>query len=986
MAPSTAIVEATAGLPCDETGFEQANSGVLATTPDKCGGQDQTTPKAFPKDFDNERTASTAAVSPTTHNICSSDNEIMSMPSDKNCDNRRSTSAAVVSPITNVKRCGTKKHENHRPSSTAAVLGVNSSEPMSAAFDDNEIKPISVNSSEPMSAASDNKEVKPISVNSSELMPAASDNNEIKAISMNSSGQIPTAVGNNETKPISSGPIPSAFDDYKTKPISVNSLGPMPAAVDDNDINPISLDGFDNGIENHSDRGIGVELMKQLSFDCDYDVQNNATDVDTEDIPTKGCIDSRKKTDDGCNEQDWAKKIVVITDSSGNLIEDLECDESSTSSMTTIIGSDQSSSAHVDEDLEDTFRPDETIMDEGEIDDTDDDCDSVDPLHSSCFVIFGDDYDGRKTSNRSNGEETADFKVPRPNTSRINPMSGKRSLTDDMQEWKNNVLSSWTLTPPKERKKNIKRKTKHKHTVGQHVYSLRGKTNKTTDFATAAVANVDSILKSSTKNLLRKKCRELQNIASYNRPGGSKRSRERSADSTIQTQDDVEKDISIDKGVSSHNSSTKCRPESEKSARIIARVGNYRLGTGRKKTAIAPSFPKPKQFTIKVKIGDAIFVPAFEKKYGLQVSSHFIKSHESSNGASALRKIPDCNKITSPLTSSGTIGNIPTTIGRNGNVQLCLKESTKAEESPRDQVFPSKKRKEEETSRELQTTAAASRPIMNKVDAKEKPFVAQQKQMKNICRQREPESKKPSLKTSKKRSDEPLNVDKVSIGSSRIAKRFIFNPLRRKGRDKTKIFFGTVASKQIDKDVDGTCTDLWHIIYDDGDEEYFDAPELKSALELYKHTKRWDKKHREKMQSLSGTNKEKSKDSCFSETGKKWKLRQEVHLRSAEPSQSTLLQKKPVAVCNIQELRGRSKKKRVRFPPARSEETDSKQGQLEMSGARQSRCLQRSTHSVDLETRVSDDDSIEVIDVVDLTEDSNNVGNIIDIVDLTISL
>lgn len=67
--------------------------------------------------------------------------------------------------------------------------------------------------------------------------------------------------------------------------------------------------------------------------------------------------------------------------------------------------------------------------------------------------------------------------------------------------------------------------------------------------------------------------------------------------------------------------------------------------------------------------------------------------------------------------------------------------------------------------------------------------------------------------------------------------------LLRKGQDKTRIFFGTVSGKYSDKESNGECTDVWHIVFDDGDELYFDNLELKRALELYTNSKHRDKKN-----------------------------------------------------------------------------------------------------------------------------------------------
>ncbi len=506
---------------------------------------------------------------------------------------------------------------------------------------------------------------------------------------------------------------PTASDnDDSSKPTGATAVSPSrsvessDAEEEDNhdEIRPISLDEL-KATENPSDPRIDAELVKELSFGSDSDGK----------------------------ERDWTNKISVVNDSSGNLIEDLECDDSSASSVTTIIDSEQSSSAGDDDDLEDTFRSDDEET-EGENDEGGGNQGSLDPLQGRWFVIFGDDEDEGIKNNNDNGEAT-NGNTTRAKTSSINPMTGKRSLTDDMQEWKDTVLSSWTLTPTKKRKKYTKRK---KGTKNEHTYLLRRNIDQNKKVADAA-ANINKILESSAKNPRRKKCRLLQSIAPFNHPGVSEAHREFSSLLEPQSQKDGAK--------------TKLQTESIIPNNVI---------------------------TTNV------------QKRGQELSQQRSEKRKTKRGCP------------------------PKEATHRPNISRNTKKKT------------------------LQTTRSHAKG-------------------KGENQGKKSQSIKPSPKSSQKGVDEPLNFDIISNGSTRVAKRFIFNPTRRKGQEKRKIFYGTVTGK-IDDDSVESGFPMWRIVYDDGDEEELDLKDLRDALHLYKYAKRWDRKCRDEKKALTGRSKKKPND------------------------------------------------------------------------------------------------------------------------------
>mmetsp|Transcript_7947 Transcript_7947/g.23553 ORF Transcript_7947/g.23553 Transcript_7947/m.23553 type:complete len:147 (-) Transcript_7947:281-721(-) len=59
-----------------------------------------------------------------------------------------------------------------------------------------------------------------------------------------------------------------------------------------------------------------------------------------------------------------------------------------------------------------------------------------------------------------------------------------------------------------------------------------------------------------------------------------------------------------------------------------------------------------------------------------------------------------------------------------------------------------------------------------------------------------------------------------------------------------EMYFGKIAS--YDSDADGVDGGLWHVVYDDGDEEDYEKKELRKSLKLYEKQKGKDPKKKRK--------------------------------------------------------------------------------------------------------------------------------------------
>jgi len=733
----------------------------------------------------------------------------------------------------------------------------------------------------------------------------------------------PSSENQNNRKPTSAAAVSPTASLYDS------DSEPRPLTFDDNKDKPISIDDINDSSENHLSRRISIDFMKELSFDSDsvFKTVSNPAKDDTEE----------ENNGDGVKEIVWTKTIATITSSSGNLIEDFdaECDESSTGSMSTIIGSEQSNSVGAgDDDLEGIFR----LEDENdrEINDHGDDCGSVDSIHSKCFVLFVDGDEDEVGDGDRDDNDGKRRQMIGPKTSRINPMTGKRSTTDDMQEWRNSVLSSWTLLPPKEKRKYNTRKAKRERVMGQHAYQLRN----TTD-------NTNLIIAANSED-----SRELHNIAPYNRPG------------------------------------------------IRDLYGVKSIYNTANETATKQEEVNLKQITIKVRIGDIIFVPDNVKDDGLQVAARIIKAKDSANKplcsesgseyekpdlslpTSAINNPPvfesrkKCNKPDDQLPTNGLkLGSLETRTGieKNKSVeettqtrvsidwQSGTNRNKRSLSSLRERDVLPQKKKKRKYSQGLQIAPATLRSTtnrsleMNPVDttkpsADEKVRSLNRKQKKTSGQQR----KLKSTKRVQKNNDMPLDLERSINHSTRIAKKFLF-----------KLYFGTIVSKRTDEQTDNT---FWHVVYDDGDEEDYDESELDEALNLYRfHGKRWDKNHSNNQQNLTG------------------EIRTSKYIRTTDNARELKLQKESPkdSIAQRKMTRFEHNRQTALASSERNKPNVLNQGQKERNREIQNCCVDISSDDFDLSEETSDDDSVHVVDMVDLTKDVENIGNSVNIVDLT---
>jgi hypothetical protein len=224
---------------------------------------------------------------------------------------------------------------------------------------------------------------------------------------------------------------------------------------------------------------------------------------------------------------DWTNKITAIASSSGNLMEDIihganngqdgdDCgsdweEESTTCSITTatvievdlldmnmdIIGDDGDKFNN----LNDIFNHPEVYQQEQEQEQDDDnnhrEDHDVDLLDGNSFVVFGNDYPGSSNNTCCNNindddDDQDDDEIDKneqtmktsdavnnipvhvgPKTSRINPMIGERSFTDDIKQ--DEITTILSNNAPVPRRKYKKRKSKGERTTRSisRSYSLR---------------------------------------------------------------------------------------------------------------------------------------------------------------------------------------------------------------------------------------------------------------------------------------------------------------------------------------------------------------------------------------------------------------------------------------------------------------------------------------------------------------------------------
>lgn len=120
----------------------------------------------------------------------------------------------------------------------------------------------------------------------------------------------------------------------------------------------------------------------------------------------------------------------------------------------------------------------------------------------------------------------------------------------------------------------------------------------------------------------------------------------------------------------------------------------------------------------------------------------------------------------------------------------------------------------------------------------------------------------------------------------RVAKKF---SLDTEGSERQKIYFGMVVSRKGCTEKPGS---LWHVVYDDGDEEEFDKSDLVEALNLYKKHKSHDSKNGQTPSSAL-CSKEPQKN--LAERNSKWRVEHSPHERaeSKEPKPDEEARKEP---------------------------------------------------------------------------------------------
>eukprot|EP00536_Pseudo-nitzschia_multiseries_P002226 jgi/Psemu1/63550/estExt_Genemark1.C_290126 len=577
------------------------------------------------------------------------------------------------------------------------------------------------------------------------------------------------------------------------------------------ELNPIRLD--------ESREGDPSQLLRMA---CAFSIRDISVDHgnNNERHPENLVGIHTKKSCDGAvvrNEQDWTKNIAFVASSSGNLTEDMEGDDSSASSITTIIGSEHSSVADavdLGDDIDSIFNPEDNTdgrKSKNEYDNNDlSDCD---PLQSKTFDFFWNSDD----SNIATGKNLSrDIPSKGPKTSKINPMTGQRSLTDDMQEWRRNGSSSFRSRARVRKPSNRLDKKKYEEnaympTETIHSYPLRrGSSNK------AQELSATTLFDSSVKNPAVKKCRLLRDIAPYNRPG-----------------------LKCTFGCGSLPLEAETRVET-KNARVLRAtqtkiVSKYNDGK-RATRLINPAKLKKKNSAAKIKIGEL-------KKLAAHNAPGFKTMDDNFLGWVPLSELKnDGGVVTSHATfTSNSKANQIKRLKQNRSHTVLSAVKQKKVKSIRvivgGKVFSPPN---ESTDRliieplwEVTTGSSTTKLSFPKKNIERKPGcqISTQNLTKNLMQ-----------KGGAKQRRRQWNVDVIENLSVRIAKKFFFNPSGRKGREWLKIYFGTVVNKQVLTASDGTCKTLWRVVYDDEDEEDFDETEFYRASNLYNDSKELDDK------------------------------------------------------------------------------------------------------------------------------------------------
>jgi len=640
------------------------------------------------------------------------------------------------------------------------------------------------------------------------------------------------------------------YDGYRNNPKKYEHERTSRSVTDDAE--PISLHNFDEDDQSQIARRISLDSsVGELPFDhgnCDQKKSGNGLDT----IP---------------EEQDWTRKIVFVASSSGNLIEDLgDDDDLSTSSMTTIIGSEHSSVADATDlggDLEGIFVPkDETDQ---APENGDNSYKNSDPIHSKNFVVFGNDDDTNMTLDKNNLLEipsrTGNTPMRGPRTSKVNPMTAQGSPTGDTQELRKTAVSRWRLVTPKEKKarKSKDKKKQNETALKQHSYPLRRGScnNDTTDESLET-----SHFKSSASAPALRNSRLLRDIKSFNRP------------------------ITIDAcGCGSVSPTTESSVESD-DARVTIPLRKEVLVKKVAPNCRSPKLNKKSNDSGKIKIGElkklaAHNSPGFktmDDNFLGRVPSNMLKRHKSivnartsevilndNNQEKPLKKCKKKRHVTRPCLRSNKLKSSRVILGG----EICVAPDD------REDVLTTRARTEMFRDSSATRSSAPKKSIVrNKSDFTSPPNstirLPPHRRRRNQTKpprgqQSKTEPKITSLMTNAKHPRGKRNMEAITKLSIRIAKNFLFSPPGCKGRGRLNTYFGTIVSKREAFGANGKYGKLWHVVYDDGDEEHFDKREYQQALNMYNSLKYLDDKRQDE---LAVQSEEKRKDPRSNENAK----------------------------------------------------------------------------------------------------------------------
>mmetsp|Transcript_31983 Transcript_31983/g.75222 ORF Transcript_31983/g.75222 Transcript_31983/m.75222 type:complete len:828 (-) Transcript_31983:122-2605(-) len=602
---------------------------------------------------------------------------------------------------------------------------------------------------------------------------------------------------------------PGNDDDTKLKNVSVVSPATTISWSSDNnedcdDVNPIDINDSGDVDQSQVIRMISEHSIREISIgfgSCDELQLNNSGK-----IQKQGSCDSAAINDG----QDWAKNISCVADSSGNLVEDIEGDDSSTSSITTIIDSEHNSLADpvdLGDDLVDLFDP---KVERGNSSNNNNDLSSMGPLERKTSDLFAKSKANIvNDKNNVTGIPSNKSQKMGPKTSKINPMTGKKALTDDMQEWRKTVSSSVRLKDKKPMTKSEKKKKGKNTTVRTatlHSYPLRRGAS-----VRAQEVLATTMLDSNVNDPGIKKCRLLQDIAPYNLPGIKNNYGCGSAFVEDETRTESNNEWSPKqtetKIVCHDNDSHKAR-NTMSVAKVVKKSNASKMRIGELKKLASHNAPGLK--TMGYNLLGRISPRDLENDHGIVANNEILATGTAEHSM----KRPN-RKRSHPFWA---------------DVKLMEVKSVRVIVGGK--VFIPANKKTDRLIFESQSGigSSATSSSLRKKNMEYNPSQS------NVAGRRQMSTQKPSkkAKTVAKQPRRKRNADVIETFSIRIAKKFWFNPSGRKGREWLKTYFGTVVNKREVRASDGTSISLWHVVYDDGDEEDFDELEYHRALDLYK--------------------------------------------------------------------------------------------------------------------------------------------------------